>query len=344
MDDSAKQLLRLIIRRIPSNKLYSTLRKWEHLSKKQFESLDFTQPKWLICDNLLSLCEENDLSAKHVTELELIHRIEQPTQGAWHVCQLIDAQEEALTSDLLQFRESFKLHLKGLISHVAVKIKKHEDDAIWIRIAWGDNFTKPNHLKPTYVVHHLQTPYVFLSGLNVKHKPLLHQALVLATRHESIKDVHLSGRCLTALRDLLMRQYKQVFPVKHPRPLQERSPLLTNPNIENEHAKHAENRLQMASEVFGDGTLPKLETALYKLETRYRGKERGIMGSREEPFRGVVRFSSSNILESLKYCTSSGMAAAPVTPLLSSIVQKGRNYFVITDKGPGLSQTPGPKL
>ncbi|KAJ8398531.1 hypothetical protein AAFF_G00420590 [Aldrovandia affinis] len=319
MDDSAKQVLRRIIRRIPSNKLQITLRKWECLSKKQFRSLDFTQPKWLICENLLSLCEENDLSLKHVTELEMIFHIEHPTQGTWYVSQLIDAEEEALTSDLLNFRESFKVHLKSLISHVSVKIKKHEDDAIWIRIAWGDNFTKPNHFKPTYVVHHLQTPYVFVTGLAAKHRPLLHQALIPSAHYGSIKDVHLSGRCLTALRDLLMRRYKQVFPEKHPRLLEERSPLPSHPNIENEHAKHAENRLQMAAEAFGDGMLPKLQTAVYKLET-------------------------SNLLESLKYCVSSGMASAPVTPLLSSIPRKGRNYFVITDKGPGINPTPGPNI
>lgn len=32
-----------------------------------------------------------------------------------------------------------------------------------------------------------------------------------------------------------------------------------------------------------------------------------------------------------------GMAEGPVTPLLSAITQRGRNYFVITDKGPGAS-------
>lgn len=32
-----------------------------------------------------------------------------------------------------------------------------------------------------------------------------------------------------------------------------------------------------------------------------------------------------------------GIASTPVTPLLSSILLKGRNYFVITDNGPGPS-------
>lgn len=119
---------------------------------------------------------------------------------------------------------------------MSVKIKKNTDDAVWIRIAWGEHFCKPNHLKPTYVVHYLQTPYVFVNGLTSKQKSLLSQvrsnlcfysffvaifpylaksdvlfqALVLSTRHQAVKDANLSGRNLTAIRDVLMRQYQQV--------------------------------------------------------------------------------------------------------------------------------------
>lgn len=65
---------------------------------------------------------------------------------------------------------------------------KHADQAVWIRIAWGDNFSKPNHLKPTYVVHYLQTPYVFVTWLNSKHKDLLSQVICLL-------GLHLPGYC-----------------------------------------------------------------------------------------------------------------------------------------------------
>lgn len=58
---------------------------------------------------------------------------------------------------------------------VSLKIKKHTDEAVWIRVAWGDGFSQPNHLKPTYVVHHLQTPYVFVTNMTSKQKPLLSQ-------------------------------------------------------------------------------------------------------------------------------------------------------------------------
>lgn len=68
---------------------------------------------------------------------------------------------------------------ESLLAQVSVRVKKLEDDAVWIRIAWGDNFTRPNHLKPTYAVHYLQTPYVFILNLTAKHKPFLYQVTCL---------------------------------------------------------------------------------------------------------------------------------------------------------------------
>uniref|UniRef100_A0A8C7Q9I5 Centromere protein N n=1 Tax=Oncorhynchus mykiss TaxID=8022 RepID=A0A8C7Q9I5_ONCMY len=333
MGGSTKLLLQRLIRRIPYQMLQTMLGKWAHLSNADLHSLNFTQPKWVLTEHLLALCEEKGLTVKHITELEMIYIIENPNQGMWHGFQLLDAEEDAPSIELTQFKEQFKANLTELISHVSIKIKKHTDEAIWIRVAWGDNFTKPNHLKPTYVVHHLQTPYVFVTGMTSKDKPLLNQALVLATRYGSMKDAHLSGRNLIAIRDLLTRQYQQVFPTKHPKPLQEKNPVPRNPNIENEQPENTENRLQMACEAFGDGTLPQLQKAVYKLETKFRDNSNKTLTGRKEPFRGVVEFSSTNLLESLRHCVSSGMASTPVTPLLSSITQKGRNYFVITDKG-----------
>ncbi|KAM6943384.1 centromere protein N [Xenentodon cancila] len=277
------------------------------------------------------------MTIKHITELEMIHVIENPNQGMWYTFQLMDPEDDAHTLELTQFKEQFKSHLRELIRHVSVKIKKHTDEAVWIRIAWGDSFSRPNHLKPTYVVHHLQTPYVFVSSVTSKLKPLLSQALVLSTRHQAIKDANLSGRKLTAIRDLLMRQYQQAFPSKYPSSLAENNQTPSNLHIEKEQVEAAANRQQMAREAFGEGTLPQLQSAVYKLETKFRDSTNKAMSEREEPFRCVVKFSSTNLLESLRHCASSGIASTPVTPLLSSIPLKGRNYFVITDNAPGPS-------
>ncbi|XP_053533800.1 centromere protein N isoform X3 [Ictalurus punctatus] len=312
--------------------------------------------------------------------------MENPNQGTWHAFKLTGAEDEALSVDFTQFKEMFVAHLEEVVKHVSVRIKKPEDGAVWIRIAWGDNFTKPNHFKPTYAVHYLQTPYVFILNLTAKHKPYLYQvtsfylfiyfghifmsfyyyyyyyyyfyiclyesdcfyrshsqALVLSTRYVSINEAHLTGRSLAAMRDLLMKQYQQVFPNQE-RTLKERNALPSHPNIDREHAEFAEGKHQMACEAFGDGTVPKLETAVYKLETRYRGSSNNTLSDRDELFRGVVKFSSPSLLESLRHCASTGMSEGPVTPLLSSITQKGRNLFVIAEKVPGsTSRTPARK-
>ncbi|KAF0043272.1 hypothetical protein F2P81_004609 [Scophthalmus maximus] len=246
MDDSTRRLLQRLIRRIPAPMLKPTLEKWGRLTVAQRQSMDYTQRKWPLTEKLLSICEENEWTTKHITELEMICVIDNPNQGMWRAFQLMDPEDDAHSLELTQFKEQFKSHLSELVRHVSVKIKKHTDEAVWIRIAWGDGFSRPNHLKPTYVVHHLQTSFVFVTSLTSKQKPLLSQ-----------------------------------------------------------------------------------------LETKFRDQTNRNMTEREEPFRCVVKFESTNLLESLRHSASSGIASTPVTPLLSSIPLKGRNYFVITDNGPG---------
>lgn len=334
MDDSAKRLLQRVVRRIPTQMLKTTLAKWERLTADQQKSIDFTQSKWTITQELVALCEESERTIKHIAELEMIHVTENPNQGMWHTFQLVDPEDDAHTVELMQFKEQFKSHLSELKRNVSVKIKKHTDEAVWIRIAWGDGLSRPNHLKATYVVHHLQTPYVFVSALSSKHKPLLLQALTLSTKHQGIKDANLSGQKLTAIRDLLMKHYQHVFPTKYPSPLAERNQSISNLDFQKEQAEASANRHRMAGEAFGDGMLPALQSAVYKLETKFKDPTNETMTERDEPFRCVVKFSSTNLLESLRHCASSGIASTPVTPLLSSIPLKGRNYFVITDNAP----------
>ncbi|XP_072315541.1 centromere protein N [Eucyclogobius newberryi] len=337
MDDIARRLLQRLVRRIPSQTLQPTLEKWGRLKQSQLQSMDFTLSKSALTERLASICEENDWSIKHLTELELLYVIDNPNVGMWSAYQLVDPEDDSHTVELMQFKEQFKSHLTELVQNVSIKMKKHTDEAVWIRLAWGESFSRPNHFKPTYIVHHLQSPYVFMTSISSKQKPLLYQALVFATRYQSIKDANLSGRKLNAIRDLLMKQYKQVFPSKFPSHITENDDNAQNPHIEQEQSKLSSNRRQMACEAFGGGKLPEIQSAVYRLETKFRGHAPN-MAQRKEPFKCVVKFSSANLLESLRNCASSGIASTPVTPLLSSIPLKGRNYFVITDNGPGSSQ------
>lgn len=57
MDEQARAILQRILRKLPSKKTPSTLRAWGCLSAEQLEDLDYTQPKWLFLENLISKCE-----------------------------------------------------------------------------------------------------------------------------------------------------------------------------------------------------------------------------------------------------------------------------------------------
>ncbi|XP_061557200.1 LOW QUALITY PROTEIN: centromere protein N [Phycodurus eques] len=331
MEDQVRCLLRRLVRRIPTPVLKVTLKKWGRLTAAQQQNIDLTPTKWALADQLLALSEENGWTVRHVAELEMIYVMDKPNQGMWHALRLVEPESDAQAVDLMQFKEQFKSHLKEVARHVSVKMKKNTDEAVWIRIAWGDSYSRPNNMKATYAVHYLQTPYVFVTRLSSKQKRLLSQALIIATRHEAIKDANLSGQNLSAIRDLLMQQYEQVFPAKYPRPLVERTQIASHPHIEREQDENEVNRLQMACEVFGAGNLPQLQSVVYKLETNFKDPINQRMTEREEPFKCVVTFKSSNLLESLRHCAASGIASTPLTPLLSSIPRKGRNFFLITD-------------
>uniref|UniRef100_A0A3Q3Q461 Centromere protein N n=1 Tax=Monopterus albus TaxID=43700 RepID=A0A3Q3Q461_MONAL len=335
MGDATKRLLQRLIRRTRIQMLKTTLEKWDRLTLAQRQSMVFIQSKSAITEKLLSICEVLMLLVLLWFHC-LLDVMDNPNQGMWYAFRLMDPEDDAHSVELMQFKEQFKSLLHELVRHVSVKIKKHADEAIWIRIAWGDGFSQPNHLKPTYVVHYLQTPFVFVTSITSKQKPLLSQALTVSTRHQDLKNANLSGRKLTAIRDLLMQQYPQVFPTNFPGHTAENNQMESNPRRVKEQAGLEADRLRMAHKAFGDGMLPELESAVYELETKFNGHANGTMTDREQPFRCVVKFTSTNLLESLRQCASSGIVST-VTPLFSSIPRSGKNYFVITNKSHGSS-------
>lgn len=57
MDDVARTLLQRTLRKIPTGKLEETLKKWAHLSRRQQQSLNYSQSKWILHENVVTLCE-----------------------------------------------------------------------------------------------------------------------------------------------------------------------------------------------------------------------------------------------------------------------------------------------
>ncbi|POI24462.1 hypothetical protein CIB84_011789, partial [Bambusicola thoracicus] len=147
---------------------------------------------------------------------------------------------------------------------VTINFREYEDNAIWIRIAWGTPYTKPNQYKTSYVVYHSQTPYVFISASVLRSNlPLLCQAMVVASNYDDIHEMELRSHCLKSLEDIVFKRYSQNFQTNYP--LQERNVLTENVDlrINDENRSEKERIHRLNQESFGNGPQPKLDFAQY---------------------------------------------------------------------------------
>lgn len=114
--------------------------------------------------------------------------------------------------DMEQFKSSFKKILQRALKNVTVSFRDAEENSVWIRIAWGTQYKKPNQYKPAYVVYYSQTPYAFTSSSRLKSNlPLLGQALTVASKHHQIVKMDLRSRYLDSLKAIVFKQYNQSF-------------------------------------------------------------------------------------------------------------------------------------
>ncbi|XP_038224798.2 centromere protein N isoform X3 [Dermochelys coriacea] len=336
MDETVAEYIRRTVLKIPRHEIMEMLTMWDFLSKTQLQTINVHQIKERISQEVVQLCEENSASIKQAAILDMIYNHAYRNKKIWTVYQMTKAAEEEEGSDafnLADFKYKFKRSLRSALKNVTINFRDYEDNAIWIRIAWGTQYTKPNQYKATYVVYHSQTPYVFISSLRIR-IPLLCQALVHASNYHDIHEMELRSRCLDSLKDIVFKRYSQTFQTYHPRPLQERNvaPEKVDPRIIQENKREKERIQSVNQEVFGEGLQPKIEFAQYKLETMFKGEPEMDILTEKEPFRCVVKFSSPHLLEALKSLAPAGMADAPLSPLLTCIPQKARNYFKIKER------------
>ncbi|NXM69982.1 CENPN protein, partial [Serilophus lunatus] len=335
MDETVAEFIRRTVLKIPRDEIKEVLQKWGFLSKAQLQALNFHQIKDSISQEVVQLCEENSADLKQAAVLDIIYNYIYQNKRMWSVFQMKKAGEELEYFDLTDFKKKFKEYLRSALKNVTITFKEYEDNAIWIRVAWGTPHRKPNQYKPSYVVYHSQTPYVFLSASVLKSNlPLLCQALIVASNYHNIREMELRSHSLNSLKDIVFKRYNQNFRSYCPKPLQERNvePISVDLRIAEENRSEKERIQRVNQEVFGDGPLPILEFAQYKLETMFKSEPKMDVLDKMEPFRCLVKFSSPHLLESLKSLAPAGMADAPLSPLLTCITQKARNYFRIREK------------
>ncbi|XP_062968687.1 centromere protein N isoform X2 [Cynocephalus volans] len=319
MDETVAEFIRRTILKIPKTEIMTILKGWDFLSENQLQTVNFQQNKESLIQHLILLCEEKHASFNDVALLDMI-------------C------EDTDLFDMKQFKSAFKKILQRALKNVMVSFRDTEENAVWIRIAWGTQYTKPKQYKPTYVVYYPQTPYAFASFSSLRSNiPLLGQALTIASKYHQIVQMDLRSRYLDSLKAIVFKQYNQTFEMHNSTtPLQERSlglDINMDSRIIHENTLEKERVHRITQETFGDYPQPQLEFAQYKLETKFKSDlNGGILAEREEPLRCLIKFSSPHLLEALKSLAPAGIADAPLSPLLTCIPSKRMNYFKIRDK------------
>ncbi|XP_037372105.1 centromere protein N isoform X1 [Talpa occidentalis] len=339
MDENTAEFLKRTILKIPLTEMMTILSAWDFLSENQLQSINFRQKKECLVQDLLLLCEEKRASLNDVALLDIIYTQFHQHQKVWDVFQLSKGPGADIDLfDMEQFKRAFKRVLQRALKNVTVSFRDAEDDAVWIRIAWGTQYKKPNQYKPTYMVYYSQTPYAFISATSLKSTiPLLGQALTIASKHHQIVKMDLRSRYLDSLKAIVFKQYNQTFETHSSTTSQQERSLGLDMNMDSriihENRIEKERVQRVTQETFGDYPQPRLEFAQYKLETKFKSDlNGGILAEREEPIRCLIKFSSPHLLEALKTLAPAGIADAPLSPLLTCIPNKGMNYFKIRDK------------
>ncbi|XP_004449551.1 centromere protein N [Dasypus novemcinctus] len=339
MDETIAEFIRRIILKIPMTEMTTILKAWDFLSENQLQTINFHQRKESLIQDLLLLCEEKHATLNDAALLDMIYIQAHRHQKMWGVFQMSKGSGEDIDLfDMEQFKSSFTKVLRRALKNVMVNFRDAEENAVWIRIAWGTHYTKPNQYKPSYVVYYPQTPYAFTSfSVKKSYIPLLGQALTIASKHHQIVKMDLRSRYLDSLKTIVFKQYNQAFETHNSStPLQERSlglEINMDSRIIHENKIEKERVQRVTQETFGDYPQPRLEFAQYKLETKFKSDiNGGILAERKEPLRCLIKFSSPHLLEALKSLAPAGIADAPLSPLLTCIPNKAMNYFKIRDK------------
>ncbi|NXK78709.1 CENPN protein, partial [Amazona guildingii] len=334
MDGTVAEYIRKTVRKIPRNEIKTMLQKWGFLSEKQLQTINFHQIKDSIAWDVFQLCEEIPGDIKEAAVLDMIYNHAYPNKRIWKVYQLITAGKEMVCFDLTNFKEKIKRKLHSALGNVTINFREYEDNAVWIRIAWGTPNREPNQYRTSYVVYYSHTPYVFISlSVYRSNLPLLCQALVAASDSHDICAMELQGRCLNSLKHTVFKRSNQNIQTSYSEPLQEHSvESESDLRLVQENRKTKAKIQRMNQQLFGDDPLPKLEYAQYKLETMFRSDPKQNVLHQKERFRCLVKFSSPDLLESVKSLAATSIVDTPLSPLLTSIPHKPRNHFRIKEK------------
>ncbi|XP_019268651.2 centromere protein N isoform X2 [Panthera pardus] len=212
MDETVAEFIKRTILKIPMTEMMTILKAWDFLPENQLQTVNFRQRKESLVQDLVLLCENKRASLRDAALLDIIYTQFHRHQKVWDVFQMSkEPGEDVDLFDMEQFKSSFEKILRRALKNVTVSFRDAEENAVWIRIAWGTQYRKPNQYKPVFVVYYSQTPYAFTSFCHLKsNTPLLSQALTVASNHHKIVKMDLRSRYLDSLKAIVFKQYNQL--------------------------------------------------------------------------------------------------------------------------------------
>ncbi|XP_069594889.1 centromere protein N isoform X2 [Ranitomeya imitator] len=298
MDECTSEFIKRMITRMSFAEVMPILKAWGVLTERDLQSLNMETTKERLATDVVHLCETRKCTVAHVAELDLVYTHAKSKVKVWEVLQMSKQTDSDMNfADVSNFRASFKKFVFSIQRNLTIHFREF-GDALWIRIAWGKEYTKPNQYRPSFIVYHIQTPYVFITSLTKTQQPVVGQPFQSYQSRSAPEE-----SCM---------------------------PTTVNQRGDSKRMKEKARVRQAMLETLGDGPLPALECADYKLATAFNG-EAGI-ANEIKPFHCVVKFSSTHILESVRSLAQSGLSEAPVSSLFSSIISKGKNKFNVTER------------
>ncbi|XP_077144470.1 centromere protein N isoform X2 [Ranitomeya variabilis] len=332
MDECTSEFIKRMITRMSFAEVMPVLKAWGVLAERDLQSLTMKNSKESLAMEVVHLCETRKCTMVRAAELDLVYTHAKSKLKIWEVLQMSKQTDPGMNfTDVSNFRASFKKFVFSIQRNLIIHFREF-GDALWIRIAWGKDYMKPNQYRPSFIVYHIQTPYVFMTSLTKTQQPLVCQGLLSAAGYDSIEKMDLKSRYLESLQDIVFKRFSQPFQSYQSRSAPEEScmPTTVNQRADSERMKGKARVRQAMLETLGDGGLPVLECADYMLDTPFKG-EAGI-ANKIKPFQCMVKFSSPHILESVRSLAQSGLSEAPVSSLFSAIISKGKNIFYVSEK------------
>ncbi|XP_073438645.1 centromere protein N isoform X2 [Dendrobates tinctorius] len=333
MDECTIEFIKRMITRMSFAEVMPTLKAWRFLAERDLQSLTMEQAKESLAMEVVHLCEIRKCTMDHAAELDIVYNHAKSKLKVWEVLKMSKQTDTDMNfADVSNFLTSFKKFVFSIRRNVTIHFREF-GDALWIRIAWGKDYMKPNQYRPSFIVYHIQTPYVFMACVTKTQQPVVCQGLLSATGYDNIEKMDLKSRCLESLKDIVFKRFSQPFQSYQSRSAPEESctPKTTvNQKADYERMKEKARVRHVMMETLGAGALPVLDCASYKLNTPFNG-EAGI-ANKIQPFQCVVKFSSPHLLEAVRSMAHSGLSEAPISSLFSSIINNEKNSFNVSEK------------